>query len=208
MLSLRFNSLFVHIPRTAGQSIEQVFLAAHGLAWEDRAALLLRPNDDPAQGPERLAHLFAREYVDCGHVTAEAFASLFKVSVVRNPYDRLISEFRYRRPRVGLHAFLDRAQTDAFSDRARHLAPQVDYLHDRQGRLLVDQLVRFERLAEEVAPLFERIFGRRVELPHANAAGAPISALDLRPALRRRIHRLYEADFDAFGYPSEPVGPR
>jgi len=95
MLSRAYRTIFVHIPKTGGQSIETIFLKAHGLTWEARAQLLLRPNSDPAKGPRRLAHLYASEYVSCGHVTAEDFESFFSFAVVRNPWARAVSSYKY-----------------------------------------------------------------------------------------------------------------
>ena len=69
MLTHQHKTVFVHIPKNAGQSIETVFLDVLGLTWESRAPLLLRPNDIPELGPRRLAHLAASEYVSCGHMT-------------------------------------------------------------------------------------------------------------------------------------------
>src|SRR5687768_14243923 len=57
-----YRCLFVHVPKTAGMSIEHVFLRLVGLTWETRAPLLLGGNDDPRLGPPRLEHLKASEY--------------------------------------------------------------------------------------------------------------------------------------------------
>jgi hypothetical protein len=82
MICRPYNSLFVHVPKTAGQSIEQFFMDLLGLDWkEDREALYLQNNDDPALGTEKLAHLSASEYVDCGHVTQQEFSGFFKFTV-------------------------------------------------------------------------------------------------------------------------------
>ena len=61
MISHRHQCVFVHVPKTAGISIEHVFLAQYGLTWDERAPLLLRFNPDPALGPERLGHLTATD---------------------------------------------------------------------------------------------------------------------------------------------------
>lgn len=205
MISHAHNTLFVHIPKTAGQSIEHVFLAALGLQWKDRAALLLRPNTDRPAGPERLAHLLAREYVACGHVTPERFGALFRFAVVRHPYDRFLSEYRFRRKtaETTVDAMLDDIAGDPFTDATRHVMPQSDYLLDTDGRLLVDEVVRFEELSEQIRPIFQRIFGHVPDLPVVNqTSSSPADASLLDDALRRRLHRAYARDFDMFGYSS------
>jgi site-specific recombinase len=77
MICKEYNSLFVHIPRTAGQSVEHFFLRLLGLCWQDRYRLLLRINQDPKRGPRRLAHLTASEYVSLGYLTASEFDSYY-----------------------------------------------------------------------------------------------------------------------------------
>ncbi|MEX5730248.1 hypothetical protein Ga0609869_003601 [Rhodovulum iodosum] len=203
MISRKHKTIFVHIPKAAGQSVEHVFLQECGLDWDSRAPLLLRRNDDRSQGPTRLAHLYAREYVACGHVTQAEFDSYFKFAIVRNPYDRLLSEYRYRNPRrTPLWWFLLKPWRDDWKDPVRHRVPQVRFLHDGQGRLLVDRVIRFERLAEEMPEVFERALGQRRALPARNVS-------DKRPDLARkglsRLHRWiirwrYAEDFRVLGY--------
>src|SRR5262245_2591511 len=86
MISHAQRCVFVHIPKVAGQSVEHVFVGWNNLTWKKRAPLLLRPNDNPAKGPPRLAHLRAEEYVQFGYLPPEKFASYFKFSFVRNPW--------------------------------------------------------------------------------------------------------------------------
>jgi len=202
MLSHRFQTIFVHVPKTAGQSIETIFLKQHGLTWRMRGELLLRANSDRSAGPQRLAHLYAREYVACGHVPAHDFSRYFKFAVVRNPYARAISEYRFRVPHGArsFHSFLGAIPSDDHDDRARHMAPQVNFVCDRSGRVLVDRILRYETLQEEIGPVFERIFGEQQRLPHINRAPSG-QTVELCSQEARLVYRRFEADFDFFGYP-------
>lgn len=201
MISRRFGVIFVHVPKTAGQSIESVFVEREGLTWETRAPLLLREKTNEAAGPERLAHLYADEYVALGHVTADEFARFFKFAVVRNPYTRAISEYRFRQgmnSRLSLGEFL-RLSPDPDSDIGRHSALQSRYIFDACGTCLVDKVLRFETLQSEFSALSRQIFGEEVRLPRRNVS--PGRPLDLTAEERAIIAERYAADFALFGYP-------
>ncbi len=211
MISHSHKCIFVHVPKTAGQSIEAVFLEALGLRGpEGRAQLLLRENKDRTAGPRRLAHLYGAEYVALGHIDAAAFAGYFKFAVVRHPYDRAVSEYRYRAAALiakgrmvpGFDDFLSETGEDEHLDTARHLVPQVRYTHDAAGACLMDEVLRFEHLAEEIAPVFKRVLGHGAALPHHNPSGmrAGVSRDTLTAAQRAALQERYGADFEAFGY--------
>jgi hypothetical protein len=205
MYSKRFKTIFVHIPKTGGQSIEHVFLGEHGLTWDSRAELLLRRKRPDEKGPPRLAHLYAREYVELGFVTAAEFAASFTFAVVRNPYERALSAYRFRMEgknadtRETFRDFI--ASLGAPGEHRRNRA-QSNYVLDGGGRVMVDRILRFETLARDFAEVSERIFGRTVALPHVNKSTVSIPAEASDPGVKRAIFKLYERDFDLFGYPS------
>ncbi len=193
MICSEYGCVFVHIPKTAGVSIEHVFLRLVGLTWDNRAPLLLRGNDDPWLGPPRLAHLTAAEYVSCGHMTARQFASYFKFSFVRNPWDRIVSEYKYRRHpvRIDFKTYLFKhLPAPGWTDAYRHIVPQHDFLHDESGRLLVDFVGRYERLQHDFDQVCARLGIPPSPLPKANRsleASRPTTWRDLRRALRRAL---------------------
>lgn len=160
MLIHEFEVIFVHVPKTAGQSIEHAFLDLLGRSWETRHPYLLKLNDDPTIGPPRLAHLTAPEYRDLGHVTPAQFDSYFKFGFVRNPWARLASEYRFRRSRIGKSFrdwLLKGFPQPGFDDLWRHVMPQSQYLFDDDGGEAVDFIGRFETLEQDFRTVSERL---------------------------------------------------
>ena len=175
MISKFDKCLFVHIPKVAGQSIESVFLKRAGLNWEQRAPFLLRPNTNPKLGPPRLAHLTALEYIELGYLTEKEFAQMYRFSFVRNPWQRILSEYQYRDYKCTFEHFLLRSfptkKNDNYisgDDLYRHIMPQANFLCDKQGQIMVDFIGRFETIGSDFSLLSERITGQKLVLPHKN----------------------------------------
>jgi hypothetical protein len=181
MICREYKCLFVHIPKVAGQSIEQFFMDLLQLDWDkDRTVLHLQSNDDPARGTEKLAHLSASEYVECGHLSREEYSDFFKFSFVRNPWSRILSEYRYRNyfHHLSFRDFvLNKFPKPAWGDKYRHVLPQYDMLYDQQGNLLVDFVGRFETLQQD----FDRVCGHLgiadSRLPHRNRSNKKLRGL-------------------------------
>jgi hypothetical protein len=191
MICRQFNCLFVHIPKTAGQSIEQFFMNALGLDWDgDREKLLLQANDDRGRGTEKLAHLSAAEYTRCGYVAPEDFSSFFKFSFVRNPWDRILSEYRYRNyfQHYSFRDFvLNKLPKPGWDDQYRHVMPQFDMLHDEQGHLLVDFVGRFESLQQDFDHVCDVLGIAPSDLPHRNPSDK--KSRDLKRKFRNFLYR-------------------
>lgn len=70
MISHRYRGLSVHIPKTRGNSINRLF----GIGWQD--------HKDLARHREELGEERCRAYL--------------KFAVVRNPWERLLSDYNYQ----------------------------------------------------------------------------------------------------------------
>jgi Sulfotransferase family len=204
MFCHQLKCIYVHIPKTAGQSIETAFLKVLGLTWETRAPLLLRPNDNPDLGPPRLAHLTASEYVSCGYITPAQFNSYFKFGFVRNPWDRIVSEYHYRYYGRGLRfkQFLfNNWPKLVWSDAYRHIIPQCEYLYDKHGNLLVDYIGRYENLQADFDEICRRLCINEQPLPHINKSSRDGLYTDYYDdESREYVFRLYQKDIETFKY--------
>jgi hypothetical protein len=130
------------------------------------------------------------------------FARTFTFTVVRNPFDRVVSAFHYLRDRCAGREFnefvvdvLGREGT-SFDP---HFAPQADgLLHD--GALLVDHVGRFETLDRSWREIAARIDAPAV-LPHRGRSERAASyAGYYGDEGRRVVERLYHDDLTLFGY--------
>jgi Sulfotransferase family len=171
------NCVFVHIPKTGGQSISQFFLNLNGLEWKHRSQFGLKFNKDPSRGPRRLAHLTAYEYLTLGYLDRNNSDRMFKFAFVRNPWDRLVSEYefrmgirrRMRKETVDFKTFIFKEfPVEGRSDAYRHALPQCRFVFDSSGRQLVDFIGRFETLQKDFNHVCERLQIGRSELPHKN----------------------------------------
>ena len=213
MISHSHRTVFIHIPKCGGQSIESAFLADLGLTWELRAPLLLRPNDQPRLGPPRLAHLLASDYVRYHYLSEELFDSYYTFSVIRDPVARVISLFNYmkvvdaRQRPLGFDAFLgewlprqlslrsaDDVQQYSPASSFYFVRPQVDYITGPDGGLLVKDVFFLEDIKDSFAVIRTRA-KLRSELEHRNKSTAIIRRADLTPEHHRAIQQLYRDDF-------------
>ena len=170
MISKAHNCIFVHIPKNAGQSIEHVFLGLNNLTWKTRAPLLLRPNSDPAAGPPRLAHLRARDYVRCGHVSQADYDRFFKFGIVRNPWERMVSFYKYMgEPKTeSFNEFVLNSFPRFWKDKYWFVCPQTDYVYDEQSKLLVDFVGRFEQLQPDFGIVCQKLGLPPIQVPFVN----------------------------------------
>ncbi len=202
MLSHHHKCLFIHIPKTAGQSIEHMFLNSLSLSWEERAPLLLKYNPDPSKGPERLAHLTADEYVNCGYISPELFSRYFKFTFVRNPWDRLVSEYKYRGydNQFSLDDFIRYHLPKAgMSDNYRHLIPQSHFFSKDHN---VDFIGRFENLQDDFTVVAEKLGLETSLLPHVNASRNHLQAYQdcYTDFSRKWVADMYQEDISRFNY--------
>ena len=210
MISHHHKTIFVHVPKCAGQSIEQAFLHHLGLSWENRAPLLLQRNRNPGVGPPRLAHLTVGEYLHYHYASTELFQRYYTFTVLRDPVSRVLSFYNYLRVRnrVGTRISLDRfvqewlprqmktlsAPETSHEGKGWFIRPQADYLSADETGPKLDDVFRLEDLARGFDTLKERA-GLASALPHVNKSRKHAGQGDLSAENLKVINELYAADF-------------
>jgi hypothetical protein len=132
----------------------------------------------------------------------EVWSQAIRFAVVRNPYDRFISAWKY------LNATRHRSLDDLLANLPR-TGPEYVHLTMRQvdllmagGKMLDLCLLRFERLQEDFDGLCDMLGVPRRIIPELNR-GKWRQAGDLDHFTaedRRRIATLFQADFEMLGY--------
>lgn len=210
MISHHHKCIFVHIPKNAGQSIEHVFLDLLDLSWETRAPLLLRPNDRSELGPPRLAHLKANEYIQYKYLTTEMFDNYYKFTFVRNPWDRMVSIYKYLgfNNKCDFKTFLFSYYKDKiFEERFWFVGPQSDFIYDPKGKLLVDFVGRFEDLQNDFNQVCRKIGIPLAQLSHINKSTDEKNATVFKcyqdyydQESIAFIEEIYKSDIELFSY--------
>lgn len=203
MLSLWHKALFVHIPKCGGQSVESTILADIGLKFSEHRRLMLcheRPDLKGWEGPHRLAHLKAREYFELDYITRELFDRLYRFAIVRNPFKKLESHWKFRFSDIDFESFVMQKLPELRSKKRQWVfASQADYLCDSNGELLVPNLFRLESIAADFGKIQEAT-GIKHPLMYVNRSEAPVAKPVWTEQMADQVRDLYSKDFQLLGY--------
>ena len=217
--------VYIHIPKTAGTSVMQT-LASGGAEMRFNSAGLwdaILGHPDNARLVEqyrRVFHLGTLSYAQQQHLPASVLRELvpraqwdgyFKFAFVRNPWDMLVSGYRYqttvltpeqRALNPDVAELL--ARTRDFSDVVRYYpmirSDMTSFITDEHGQVIVDFVGRFERLEEDFAYICSRI-GIDARLSHENRSERAASYREYYTEETRDIvARHFARDIERFGY--------
>ncbi len=188
---------FIHIPKAAGSSVERHFTNS---GWEmDFYHPCSNPNE-PA------VHHLTYEGLRAQVPELDEITSF---CIVRNPYKRMVSEWRWHRTRMrttqtNFTDFVRRVTVSLKNSRTywdNHWRPQSDFVNDN-----IDKIIRIEKLNEDFQAFSdEQDMGFTEPIPKfGRSKFGSFPRLKLEDGTLDAVLDLYRDDFEAFGYPTEP----
>ena len=201
MISFQKRFLFVHIPKTAGNSIQSVLRD-----YSEDQLVALRGEQD---GIERFGLRNPKYKIKKHSTLAEyraalgemEFGSLFKFTCIRNPWDRMVSY--YFTPTQNTSAW-DRKK---FRKAIVKLLPVADYLRlDKGGGdpfANVNYIMRFENLADDFRAVCAALDISPAPLPRYNRSHREHYSKYYDDELRELVGARFAAEIERFGYTFE-----
>ena len=202
---------FVHIPKTGGTSM--------ALALEDRAMkddIMLGDTPKASKRRRRLQGVQTRgrlwkhstlSDID-GLISTEELAGLFTFTMVRNPWDRMVSYYHWLRDQSFDHPAVALAKAQDFAGFLRDPAtqsaqrnwPAARYMTDVNGVERCSLFIRLEHFAADVAPLSTHL-GFDLALPQTNRSERAAGYQDYyTDELRQIVAQCCTIDITRFGY--------
>jgi len=189
----RLRSIFIHIPKNGGISVENALFGS------------------------KVGHKTLRQFE--AH-DADRYRRYFKFSIVRNPYDRLVSAFHFLRH--GGRNLRDRAwaeanlcNTQTFAEflhqlseprfaasvlRWQHFQPQYQFVTNFEGALALDFVARFEQIDAQFGQIAIHLGRSDIQLPHDNRSPRADWRSYYNEQSLKQVGELYATDFEMLGY--------
>lgn len=198
-ISKQYSSIFIHIPKCAGTTIEKLLNMSTKECFYEKKI----------NSPQHFSWQELKEKISFD------YSNYFKFSIIRNPYDRIISEYKWRNKNIGALKFnYDRYFTDINTyienieyfmydfNMDRHLYSQSFFLKDKDDKISKDiEIFDFKNLE----PLWQKIEDitkiPRSLFPKANNTDSFfLTKNHISEENIKKIQKIYQEDFDNFKF--------
>jgi len=206
MLSLQRNFLYLHIPKTAGNSVQNVLRHYS----EDKVVCLAPYQDGVERFEVRNDRLSTQKHSTLSDYQRElgnaALKKLFKFCCVRNPWERAVSFY------FSPHRGVTRWERHAFIALLPDIRPVTDFLQlpgtpARSAFNNVDFIMRFERLEEDFRTVCQRLNLPEPQLAVRNKSARNHFSSYYDNELIELVQRHFADEIDHLGYRWEVAPP-
>lgn len=205
--------LYVKTPKTAGTSIVKVLTDVYGSALRIDGKSVVWPRPSVLEEAPLLvigdviAKRFCKKY-------PKLWSKRYKLAAVRNPYTKTMSAWRYCGSTKNLtleNALGTGMPRPSWRRRYDHdyvhfALPQSEFLV-KDGKLIVDHLIRYESMQADLDAAIGRTGKPSVEIPILNKTKNPADGnKELTAQAIAKINKIFRSDFETFGY--EMMSPK
>jgi hypothetical protein len=213
MISNKHKCIFIHIPRTGGTSIENTIWPKVSKRQEKDLWNGFIDDYNNKYQTGGLQHLLGYQIKNI--VGPEVYNDYYKFTIVRNPYDKIVSQFFYINKRKDLQTFLAHNKGDEFKfyldkiAKKKHVQwePQVNFVLDENGETIVDFIGKFENFNNEVTKVLEKTgldkkyFGLvKRSIPHINQTVRNNYQTYYDDESKEMVEQLFKKDLEFFNY--------
>lgn len=200
--------VFIHIPRTAGQSIEHYLFPEYDFS-DDRNKTLMYGWDNKSGW---LNHLTCLEIRENRYLSESMYNKYFKFAFVRNPWERLVSEYAWK---FG-NDFTKFRQfcTDILEGNYKswyvyyrdplafiqHIKPQYEFVYNDSGIMEIDFPGRYENLDRDFRQICQITGLKYKRLPIYNKSGHKHYTNYYEKYTRELVGKIYKEDIEIFKY--------
>lgn len=212
MKSDKYKYLFVHIPKTAGTAMELALLGAEGTATSD---IDVNNYDEVTKARYILGgawtHMRIRDYLDWPVLRINGglkFSDYFKFTIVRNPWSRMVSEYKYCLAggvnneltlNYSFKEFCYKWRDGELTESQvypEHLLPQHEFISSD-----IDYIGRFECLDRSFNNICSHLGLPINPLPATNVSTRMTDYVEYYDdESRNLVRRIFERDVDEFSY--------
>lgn len=165
MISHKHKCIFIHIPKTAGTSINSFFHP--GVAFHYNNPDYERLFGWCSKRKLHMQHATAKQLLETELITEEEWKTYFKFTFVRNPWDRAYSDYLFIQDFSGIkgsfksflnkekefkHILTDNSGSNFLGD---HLLPQTDFFDKKNYKL--DFIGRFENFQADIQLILDKL---------------------------------------------------
>ena len=171
MVNDEYKFIFIHINKTGGSSIEKVF------DYEDIKH-------------ERATQIRAK-------IGEEKWGEYFKFTIIRNPWERLVSEYFYRKKKGSVVSVPFREWMQmmyVYKDTTYSVGPQTRWYVD------MDFVGRFECLQEDFDYVCNQIGHPQTQLPHINSTDHKHYSTYYDDEIRKLVEEWHQPELDNYHF--------
>lgn len=200
MISKKYRFIYIHIPKTGGNSLQSALGPYSDDKLVFRKSIGAVVNEDGLQGLDvfneelglndpKHKHASIQDYYS---ILGDEIYSYYIFTSVRNPWDRVISQT----------AFLSKGALPIRKLAIDELSLpnlMVDYV-SINGRVVINESVRFENLKSDFARLCRRLGLPELDIPHKNRSLRDDYRKYYSDDMVDYVAEKYKLDIDYFGY--------